>query len=398
MPVRMSFAGSLATLGLAVTALVCLDVSNAFAQSASCDQLNANLQALSRSRDFRNVDQTSADARSVQADERNAESAYIRTGCQQAQQQNQPQTPECRGLARQILQGRAQIQQLSQSLANGNAVAQQREGVLQQIARFGCNDSGSQARFIGDPFAPPPRRRNFLDNLFGGFQRGNGDDGYGDQQPVNGQDQVDDPFANGGGDTQNTIRTVCVRLSDGYYWPVSYATVRDYIPQDAQTCLAQCPGQQVELYFYDNPGQEPEQMVDTQGQAYTALATAFAYRKAFDRTNTCKPQESFGQIALEQLGDGQARAMITFNDLKFPLPLRDPRRTEQATTAPVKIAQVIDIPLPRPRPSATAAAPAVAPATGPVVSSQNRMVKVGDKVVRIVGPDTPYAPATAAGT
>ena len=52
-------------------------------------------------------------------------------------------------------------------------------------------------------------------------------------------------------------------------------------------------------------------------------------------------------------------------------------------------------PLPRPRPSSReAAVPAVLPTAEPVLSAPNRTVKVGDKIVRIVGPDTPYAPAT----
>jgi hypothetical protein len=371
---------------IAALALLALDASAVYAQSASCNQLNATLQSLSRNRDFRNADQAAEDAKSVAADERNAESAYIRTGCQQAQQAGMPQSPECRGLARQILQGRAQYAQLSQSVNNGNAVAQQRELVLQQIARFSCGQQDSQARFSSDNGDQPPRHRNFLEQLFGGFQSDNGYDGS--------QDQVEDPYASG--QTQNTIRTVCVRMSDGYYWPVSYSTVPDYIPQDAAQCQSECPGQSVDLYYYDNPGQEAEQMINAEGKAYTSLPTAFLYRKQFDRSITCKPQVTVGQITLDDLGNGQSRAMVTFEDQKFPLPVRDPRQTQAATAAPAKLAQIIDIPLPRRRPPAPGVV--APPTTEPVVSVRNRTVKVGDKLVRIVGPDTPYAPATAAGT
>ncbi|MDR3472802.1 MAG: DUF2865 domain-containing protein [Devosia sp.] len=370
---------------LVLAGFIGLDGTAALAQSATCAQLNATLQGLDRNRDFRSVDQTSGNAQQLQSDERAAESAYVSAGCQSAQRQGFPQTPECRSLAHQILQSRAQLAQLSQSIANGNGVAQQREAVLQEIARFGCNQrapglAGGQQQ---------QRPRNFLEELFGGPSR---QDNYGDT--FNGQEQVNDPYANQ--QTGNTIRTVCVRASDGYYWPISYATVRDYIPQDADTCAQECPGQQVDLYYYDNPGQEPEQMVNAQGQAYTSLPTAFAYRKQFDRSNTCKPQEIFGTITLD--GDGQKRAMVSYNGDTFPLPIRDPRSTEQATTLPAKYAEIVDIPLPRPRPSSTAPAADVLPATEPVVSVPNRTVQVGDKIVRIVGPDTPYAPATLPGT
>jgi hypothetical protein len=378
---------------LVIVAMLGLDASSALAQSASCAQLNSTLQSLSRNRDFLNADQADQDAKSVAANERNAESAYIRTGCQQAQQAGMPQTPECRGLAKQILSGRAQYAQLTQSVQNGGAVAQQRELVLQQIARFNCGQQRSQAQFSSDNGNQPPlRHRNFLEQLFGGFQN----DGSNNGDYNNTQDQVEDPYANGQTQNTNTIRTVCVRTSDGYYWPVSYSTVRDYIPQDTAQCQSECPGQSVDLYYYDNPGQEPEQMVNANGTAYTSLPTAFLYRKQFDRSITCKSQVTEGQITVDDLGNGQTRAMVNFQDQRFPLPIRDPRRAQTATTAPAKYAQVIDIPLPRPRPAAPGAA--APPMAEPVVSARDRTVKVGDKIVRIVGPDTPYAPVTAAGT
>lgn len=375
-------ANRIAALVLTLLGFVAVDVTAAIAQDATCSQLNATLQSLNRNRDFRSVDQTNGDAQQLQADERAAESAYISAGCQRAQRQGYPQTPECRALARQILQSRAQLAQMSQSIANGNGVAQQREQVLQEIARFGCNQRDAAA------VQQPQRPRSFLEQLFGGPSQ---QDNYG--VTYNGQEQVDDPYANS--QTGNTIRTVCVRMSDGYYWPISYATVPDYLPQDAQTCADECPGQQVDLYYYDNPGQEPEQMVNQQGEAYTALPSAFAYRKQFDSANSCQPQQVLGQITLQSLGNGQTRAMVDYNGDKFPLPARDPRATETAVAAPVKYAAAIDIPLPRPRPSSTAAA--VLPTAEPVVSAPNRTVRVGDKIVRIVGPDTPYAPATLPG-
>ena len=55
------------------------------------------------------------------------------------------------------------------------------------------------------------------------------------------------------------------------------------------------------------------------------------------------------------------------------------------------------VPLPRPRPAAPGEEPK------PVVVQQaanqpERIVMYGDKRVRIVGPDTPYAPEAGAGT
>jgi hypothetical protein len=363
--------------------LLMLDTGSAFAQSAACSQLSGMLAQFDRNPDYRNAGQAAENLKALQANERNAEQAYLRTGCQEAQQARQPQTPQCRAIARQILSQRDQINKLTQSAANGSALAAQRQQVQQQMARYGCYQQGSGANFSSEQ-SP---RRNFLQQLFG-IQ----DSGYGDNpDQYNGQ-TVEDMF--GGQPGNGTIRTVCVRLSDGYYWPVSFATLPEYIPDDQQTCAAQCPTQQVDLYYYQNPGQGPEQMVNSQGAPYTSLPSAFAYRKQFDLANSCKPQEIVGQIAIDD-SSGPGRAMVSYAGETFPLPVRDPRAVApSAGPAPVAAAMVADIPLPRPRPDPNAKAPAVAPAAEPVVSAPNRLVKVGDKLVRVVGPDTPYAPAT----
>ncbi len=85
-----------------------------------------------------------------------------------------------------------------------------------------------------------------------------------------------------------TYRTVCVRLCDGYYWPVSFATVKDHFARDAQTCAKSC-NTAVALYHYPNPGGEPEEMVNLSGQPYKSLGTAFLYRAAYDPSCKCRP-------------------------------------------------------------------------------------------------------------
>jgi hypothetical protein len=382
---RMELWGRIGAAIVAAALLLALDVSAALAQSGSCDQLNASLQSIERNRDFRNANQVNADARAATANERNAENAYLRTGCQRDQDRGLPQTPQCRAIARQILDGRALLAQLAQSANTGNSIAQQRQQIVRQMDSLGCN-SGSQARFSG--FNAQPRRRNFLQDLFGNFGGNTGND----SPDYYGPDQVQEPSYGPQGDT---IRTVCVRMSDGYYWPVSYSTLPDYIPQDAAQCQSECPGQEVDLFYYANPGQEPEQMINAEGKAYSSLPNAFAYRKQVDPNNACKQPQNIGQISLDDLGNGQKRPVLTINDRKLPLPLRDPRAAP-ASAHPAKYAQIIDIPLPRRRPPPEGTV--VAPTAEPVVSAKSRTVKVGDKIVRIVGPDTPYAPSTAAGT
>ena len=52
-------------------------------------------------------------------------------------------------------------------------------------------------------------------------------------------------------------RTVCVRLCDGFYFPIHYSTYGSRASQDAQKCQASCAAP-AELYVYRNPGQEIE--------------------------------------------------------------------------------------------------------------------------------------------
>jgi hypothetical protein len=85
-----------------------------------------------------------------------------------------------------------------------------------------------------------------------------------------------------------TYRTVCVRLCDGYYWPISFATVSGQFDRDEQICQRSCsvPSR---LYTYSNPGGEPEQMTDLKGEPYSKLATAFLYRNEYVQDCKCGP-------------------------------------------------------------------------------------------------------------
>lgn len=84
-------------------------------------------------------------------------------------------------------------------------------------------------------------------------------------------------------------RTMCVRLCDGYYFPISFATTPDRFSADARQCSARC-GAPARLFVYRNPGEEVEDMKDLSGSSYAKLRTAFLYRKAYDTACTCRAQ------------------------------------------------------------------------------------------------------------
>jgi hypothetical protein len=89
-------------------------------------------------------------------------------------------------------------------------------------------------------------------------------------------------------DGGGTYRTVCVRLCDGYFFPISFATTPDRFAADEATCNSRCSSS-AKLYVYPNPGGEPEQMTDVRGQPYTALKNAFLFRTSYNEGCTCKP-------------------------------------------------------------------------------------------------------------
>jgi hypothetical protein len=84
-----------------------------------------------------------------------------------------------------------------------------------------------------------------------------------------------------------TFRTVCVRLCDGYYWPVSFATGRDRVAQDARQCDRSCPSR-ARLFMHRNPGETVEDLVDLEGRPYRNLSVAFLYRTRYVADCTCR--------------------------------------------------------------------------------------------------------------
>jgi hypothetical protein len=84
---------------------------------------------------------------------------------------------------------------------------------------------------------------------------------------------------------------VCVRLCDGYYFPMSFSTLPSHFPQDADACSSKCAAP-AELYYYPNPGGSIDQAVALRSQeAYNKLKFAFRYRKEVVKGCSCKLAE-----------------------------------------------------------------------------------------------------------
>ena len=167
--------------------------------------------------------------------------------------------PQCGNLNRQIDQARNSLDrlqmQLEQSQGGNTERAAQRQSILIALGNNNCGPQYRSAAVQGQ------QGGGFFDRLFGAPGNESGAIIGAPQQQMGG-----------------TYRTVCVRLCDGYYFPVSYATTPDRFQQDAQTCQRECPAAQAQLYTYHNPGEEMNQAVGLDGQPYSALPAAFAYR------------------------------------------------------------------------------------------------------------------------
>ena len=81
-------------------------------------------------------------------------------------------------------------------------------------------------------------------------------------------------------------RTVCVRLCDGYYWPISFATDSADLARDSAKCEQSC-SMPAKLYYAPMLGEAPE-LVDLNGQPYTKLGTAFRFRVSYNPSCKCR--------------------------------------------------------------------------------------------------------------
>lgn len=112
--------------------------------------------------------------------------------------------------------------------------------------------------------------------------------------PLGGQERVNE----GGGSTGHAV-AFCVRLCDGQHFPLEQ--MANSTPAD--TCQAICPHSQTKVYF----GAEIGEAVARDGTRYSALNTAFLYRKHLVANCTCNGKDAFGLVPLDVRSDPTLR-------------------------------------------------------------------------------------------
>lgn len=153
----------------------------------------------------------------------------------------------------------ARLQERRKSLKRGGGNKRRQNELRQALQRNGCSGGA-------------PRRSGGLFDFFGG-----GAQEY--QSPV-----YRSVNPNG------RYHSVCVRLCDGFYFPISYSTYGSRLEQDKVQCEQNCAAP-AELYVYRNPGQEIQQAISLQGSAYMDLPVALKFRKEYVKGCSCKQTE-----------------------------------------------------------------------------------------------------------
>jgi len=174
-----------------------------------------------------------------------------------------------------------QLQQQRQALLGGGGNKRRQAELQTAMARSGC----------GGVRTPQPRGGGGLFDIFGG---GRDEEEDLPQMPIY---RSIDP--------NGRYRSVCVRLCDGFFYPVHYSTYGSQLGQDAQQCQSSCAAP-AELYVYRNPGQDIEQAVSLSGSAYMDLPVALRFRKEYVKGCSCKQAEY--KPAPDKGGDKKAEA------------------------------------------------------------------------------------------
>lgn len=84
------------------------------------------------------------------------------------------------------------------------------------------------------------------------------------------------------------LRTVCVRLCDGYYWPMNFNSSGKKLYRDNRVCKNSCAAP-ARMYYLDNRSTETGRMRDLRGNLYKHMKNAYLYRKKYVSSCKCKP-------------------------------------------------------------------------------------------------------------
>ena len=284
--------------------MLLVSVPVALAQSGICRQIESELASLGRGGSAAQSGQYARQAAAARSRLGNLQGTMASIGCNNGGFLFGPQPPaQCAGL-------RAQAAALSGSIAQLEGASRQasagsgarRSQLLAALDANNCRGGGRQQQqlAVAQPAPQPRQPRGFFETIFG---IGQSQPSYATEtvpqrpdvlDPALEQKKLDDKQRKSVGGSM----PVCVRTCDGFFFPVNYQGAGDD-DQYAEVCQASCPASTAELYWMQ-AGADLDTAVTESGKRYTAMPTAFNYRKAYDPACSCKAPGQSWASALRQ--------------------------------------------------------------------------------------------------
>jgi len=288
MRIRSAGAALAGALALLTVALADMTVSQAEAQSATCTRLERQLASLGASG---NKASAAKYRRAIKAQNRQISKVNRKMngyGCTQRKKLfSREAHPSCRGLRSTLRSMKSNVKSLQRranGFSNGSSYRRQKRRIQRAMARNRCGQPDTRRANV--------KRTEIFDQIFGKNARSaRRRQAEADRQALlndrkkqkRRSKSTEDRLRN-----YNTIRTVCVRRCDGYHFPVSFSTQKSGLARDGEACDNLCPGTEMELFYHKTTGQSTQDMISTiDGQPYTSLPNAFAYKESFDPTCSC---------------------------------------------------------------------------------------------------------------
>ncbi|WP_420391352.1 DUF2865 domain-containing protein [Acuticoccus sp.] len=123
---------------------------------------------------------------------------------------------------------------------------------------------------------------------------------------------------------EGSQRTVCVRLCDGFYFPINSRSHSDNFYDELAMCVGRCPSADVSLYTHHASNPVESMRSTMTGESYVDLPTAFAYRKRALPNCACQPQslavDTTAEAALARLGKTGERQVASAEPSFVPSP------------------------------------------------------------------------------
>lgn len=271
-----------ATLAIAAVTspLPGVGIDPAAAQSRVCKSLDTQLASLGSPRDSSRSRRRYAKAvRGQKKQIKTAQSRMRGLGCPAKKRffRRDPH-PTCAPLRRALSSMLVNLAKLEARASgrSGSSSRTERRRIQRARIRAGCDTSIAAKSAVDRIFGDKERRRRR-------------------NQAVGDRNELAALQGRGNSQTRNsalgsygTVRTLCVRTCDGYYFPVSFSARKRSLEADAQACQNLCPGTEIKLYYHRAADETSNDMVSvSDGTPYTSLPNAYAFRRTFNANCTC---------------------------------------------------------------------------------------------------------------